>query len=213
MRYSITYDNEIFYSEEDTGYMYKTTVNGEYKKQLTNIRAYYLEVFGDWVYFSNYNNDGYLSKVRIDGLDQEVLKSSHIVDTYIENDELFFTYESTSDVGTIKLESIDSNETWIEKFEKKYNVSESKKWTITFNQAINDLSLHQDNIFIDDNRDGLSPEENIQIEKLENNIVEISLTNKWEKGKRYYLFISNDLESNSGNLMENNLRMAFEIDN
>lgn len=59
-----------------------------------NVRVQYLTGDGDWLYFSNYSNGGYLTKIRLNGTEQTLLIKEHANNLFVEDGFLFFTTDS-----------------------------------------------------------------------------------------------------------------------
>ena len=96
---------------------------------------------------------------------------------------------------------------WYE-WEQKQNVPRDKTWSITFNQEIDESSIHSGSIFI----------ENSQLDKIEN---EIRLdesgrvilieppADEYQSDETYTLYITNELSSKSNNLLKQPVKMRF----
>jgi len=94
-------DNLIYYSNvDDNNILYRIDLNTGERKRLTDSRAQYIVGFGDWLYFSNYSNGAYLSKIRIDGSDESILYRDEVNNLFVEDGYLYFS----TDEGLKKME-------------------------------------------------------------------------------------------------------------
>lgn len=91
----------IFYSNvNDNHYLYTMNLKTGENVPFIKKRAQYIVGYGDWLYFSDYSNGAYLTKIKIDGTEQSTLYKDKVSDLFVEDGYLFFT----TDDGMRKME-------------------------------------------------------------------------------------------------------------
>lgn len=86
------YNGMLYFSHlKDDNTLYRMDLKTLQDAKLTDSRALYLAVYGDWIYFSNYSNGAYLSKIRTNGSEEQVVYKGESADLYIDNGYLYFT--------------------------------------------------------------------------------------------------------------------------
>ncbi|KGR75664.1 transglutaminase domain-containing protein [Ureibacillus manganicus] len=81
----------MYYSNlEDNNILYRVDLNTGVSERVTDSRAQYIVGYGDWLYFSNYSNGAYLSKIRTDGTDESTLYQTEVKNLFIEDAYLYF---------------------------------------------------------------------------------------------------------------------------
>lgn len=94
-------DGVIYYSNvDDNNLLYRMDLNTGETAPLTNSRAQYIVGAGEWIYFSNYSNGAYLTKIRTDGSDESTLYRGEVDNLFVEDGYLYFSTEE----GLKKLE-------------------------------------------------------------------------------------------------------------
>lgn len=94
-------NGSIYYSNvNDNHILYEMNLKTGENVPLINNRAQYIVGNGEWLYFSDYSNGAYLSKVKIDGTGQTTLLKDKVSDLYIEDGYLYFS----TDDGLKKME-------------------------------------------------------------------------------------------------------------
>lgn len=94
-------DGKIYYSNvDDNNILYSMDLSNGKNVRLTDSRAQFIVGYGDWLYFSNYSNGAYLTKIRTDGSEESILYHEEVNDLFVENGYLYFS----TDVGMKKLE-------------------------------------------------------------------------------------------------------------
>lgn len=94
-------DGLIYYSNvDDNNILYRMDVSTGDSTRLTDSRAQFIVGFGDWLYFSNYSNGAYLSKIRTDGTDESILYHDEVNNLFVEDGYLYFS----TDDGLKKME-------------------------------------------------------------------------------------------------------------
>ena len=63
-------------------------------QKVADTRVKFLAHYNNWLYFSNYSNGGYLSKMRLDGSNLQVVREAKIEGLKIEEHKL--TYKNTA---------------------------------------------------------------------------------------------------------------------
>lgn len=118
----------IYSSESDSHKLYRIAKDGRGKMKISDLRAPYFALYGEWIYFSNYSASGRLYKMKQDGTEVSQLNSVHSTDLSIEGSTLSFVNYTTKKTETIHLEK---TVTPIGKI-----VPTNKVWTITFNNKV-----------------------------------------------------------------------------
>lgn len=84
-------DYIYFSNSEDNNKLYRLhKITGE-TQRVADVRALFIVGKGDWLYFSNYSNGAYLTKVRLDGTEMTILYKEEVENLFIEEDMLYFT--------------------------------------------------------------------------------------------------------------------------
>lgn len=94
----------IYYAAALGGGIYKITTDGEDKTEIHDASAFSVNVFDDWVYFANWDDDWQPYKVRTDGSDAGRILGTEVIELHYYNEALFFT---TTDNLTISRVSVD----------------------------------------------------------------------------------------------------------
>ncbi|MEO4053699.1 DUF5050 domain-containing protein [Solibacillus sp. CAU 1738] len=95
MRDSYQYGDMIYYSHIDDGdRLYATDLKTGENKQLSRSRAFYITGIDEWLYFSNYSQGGFLTKIKRDGTAEQIIFREHVENLWIEDNFLYFTTES-----------------------------------------------------------------------------------------------------------------------
>lgn len=82
----------IYFSHSDqNNKLYRLNKKTGEASLLADTRALFIVGHGDWLYFSNYSNGGYLSKIRLDGSEQSTLYREEVKNLFIEDNMLYFT--------------------------------------------------------------------------------------------------------------------------
>lgn len=82
----------VYFSHSDQdNKLYRLNKKTGEASPLVDTRALFIVGHGDWLYFSNYSNGGYLSKIRLDGSEQSTLYREEVKNLFIEDDMLYFT--------------------------------------------------------------------------------------------------------------------------
>nr|WP_106782212.1 transglutaminase domain-containing protein [Lysinibacillus timonensis] len=82
----------MYYSNlDDNNILYRVNLTTGNNERLSNSRAQYIVGYGDWLYFSNYSNGAFLTKIRTDGTDESILYQTEVKNLFVEDGHLFFT--------------------------------------------------------------------------------------------------------------------------
>ncbi len=95
MRDSYQIGDLIYYSDMNDGdrLHVMNSKTGE-DKQLSDSRALYITGLGEWIYFSNYSQGGYLTKIKRDGTEEQIILRDTVENLWIEDQYLYFKTES-----------------------------------------------------------------------------------------------------------------------
>ncbi len=83
--------DRYFANSKDDYTIYRQQQNTNSIDRVADVRAMYLVGVGDWLYFSNYSQGAYLSRMKVDGSSLEVLVREEVEQLYIEEGYLYFT--------------------------------------------------------------------------------------------------------------------------
>ncbi|MCY6355294.1 Ig-like domain-containing protein [Clostridium sp. ZS2-4] len=92
---------------------------------------------------------------------------------------------------------------------KNKSVETNKTWTIRFNKNLKLESLNGINIFVVDSNDTLV-ETKVSFDK-NTGVIKIIPIENYTKGEKYTLFISKDIKSDNGEMLDQATRVPFEI--
>ena len=85
-------DGYIYYSNSsDDNKLYRLHMQTGETKLVADTRALYIVGLDEWLYFSNYSNGAYLSKIRVDGSEESVLVREKVSNLFVEGGYLYFT--------------------------------------------------------------------------------------------------------------------------
>lgn len=95
MRDSYQIGDLIYYSDINDGdRLHVMNIKTGEDKQLSPSRALYITGLGDWLYFSNYSQGGYLTKIKHDGTEEQIILRDFVENLWIEDQYLYFKTES-----------------------------------------------------------------------------------------------------------------------
>ena len=89
-----SYEKEgyVYYSHSGKdNVLYRLNMKTGDNAPLTKSRALYITGYGEWLYFSNYSNSAYLTKIRLDGSEETVLYKEEVKSLFVEEGLLYFT--------------------------------------------------------------------------------------------------------------------------
>ncbi|KGR89758.1 S-layer protein [Ureibacillus massiliensis 4400831 = CIP 108448 = CCUG 49529] len=82
----------MYYSNvEDNNLLYRVNPQTGVSEKVTNSRAQYIVGHGDWLYFSNYSNGAYLTKIKTNGTEESILYQTEVKNLFVEDGYLFFS--------------------------------------------------------------------------------------------------------------------------
>lgn len=82
----------LYYSNAEDDYrLYRVNVQTGKSELVSNNRAQYIVGYGDWLFFSNYSNGAYLTKMKTDGTEETILYQNEVKDLFIDDGYLYFT--------------------------------------------------------------------------------------------------------------------------
>ncbi|MBM7610729.1 transglutaminase-like putative cysteine protease [Lysinibacillus composti] len=84
-------DGAIYYSNVDDNHkLYILDLSTGKTKRLTEARAQFIVGYGNWIYFSNYSNGAFLTKIKTNGTEQSIVYRDEVKDLFIEDGFLYF---------------------------------------------------------------------------------------------------------------------------
>ncbi|WP_144512806.1 DUF5050 domain-containing protein [Bacillus sp. FJAT-22090] len=83
-------DGMYYYSDAKDNLLYKMDKKTLKKTRIIGDKAPYFAINGQWIYYSNYSNAGYLYKVKLDGTGKLQINSKHSNVMYISGDALYY---------------------------------------------------------------------------------------------------------------------------
>lgn len=85
----------IYYSDSSDGdRLHVMNIKTGEDKQLSTSRAFYITGMDDWLYFSNYSQGGYLTKIKSDGTEEQIILRKFVENLWIEENYLYFKTET-----------------------------------------------------------------------------------------------------------------------
>jgi hypothetical protein len=98
-----THDDEyIYYTNSADDKIYRMRLDGTGRTCL-DVKGYYPVLDGEWLYFSNYGNGGYIFKVKTDGSDLTQVNSFYTVKIYRLGRNLYYTNQETGQEMSLEL--------------------------------------------------------------------------------------------------------------
>ena len=194
------FDNKMYYSSLEDDFIYSLDTNLQ-KQQITNIRAPYFEIGDGYIYFSNYSNGGYLSKISIDGRGQvEQLSPTHVKDFYKKDGHIYYT-EYIND-KPVREKSIKINDEQVKECDNAIEAPLNKTWTIKFNKDVDRDSINESSIYIlDDKGQKLAIDYDIKGSQ-----VKLIPKMNYLANKEYKIYITNLVSSKGKHLKEQVLK-------
>lgn len=195
----------ILYKSENDYKLYKLDLYTMKKTRLTDNNVQHIAGYGDWIYYSNYSNGGYLYKVKIDGTENIELNQEYSKDIFIKDSYLYY---SVNDIKKkILIGSIGEEDSDYLEWEEKINVPSNKEWKIKFNYPIDKSKLDNKNIYIKDSEGNIIENTNLYFNN--DKTVSIQPSKKYDNGV-YYLYIEN-IKSITGKKLKKDVKMKFTV--
>lgn len=105
--YPVTMDGKWYYSNSsDYNKLYSMLLDGSGRQLICPDRSLFLCGYGDWIYFSNYSQGGYIYRTSTEGSSTEVINNVHSTYLSIDGNELTFLNEDTGETEVIYLEPL-----------------------------------------------------------------------------------------------------------
>lgn len=185
-------------------YSLDTSLN---KEQITQVRAPYFEIGDGYIFFSNYSNGGYLSKIKIDGPGQvEQLSTTHVKDFYKKDGYIYYTeYINDEPVieKSIKINDEEKEEDEVEEeCENGIVAPLNKTWTVKFNKSVDETSVNTNSIYILDDK-GQKVDIDYQVE---GDKVKLISKKDYTANKEYTIYITNLVTSGGKQLKDQVLK-------
>ncbi|GLC90191.1 transglutaminase domain-containing protein [Lysinibacillus piscis] len=84
-------DQQLFYSNTaDDSKLYVLDLTTGKSKRVSNTRVQYIVYADGWLYYSNYSHGAYLTKIRPDGSDEQLLNREDTKDLFVKDGYLYF---------------------------------------------------------------------------------------------------------------------------
>ena len=99
------YKKQLFYANPFCNKIYRMELDGSGKYIVCNIGAKYINLYNDYIFFSNVNDYNNLYKISIDGLNLQKLTNDHTEQINILNNWIY--YKNNSDNGSLYKIQID----------------------------------------------------------------------------------------------------------
>ncbi|MFJ7738241.1 DUF5050 domain-containing protein [Lysinibacillus sp. NPDC097287] len=90
MWYADTVDDVIYYNSISDATVYSYDSSNNTNKQITDTACYYLAVYDEAIYCSDYDNAGFLTKIYIEDGSEEVLLEEEVLNLFIDNGTLYY---------------------------------------------------------------------------------------------------------------------------
>ncbi|WP_421663229.1 cadherin-like beta sandwich domain-containing protein [Lysinibacillus telephonicus] len=94
--------------------------------------------------------------------------------------------------------------------EAPQKVMQDKVWTITFNTSINPSTITNSSIYVQDMNGN---KVNVNVKLVNSKTIQVIPIEYYESNQTYYLYVTNQIHSMSGNPLSESFRMSFTIDN
>lgn len=94
-------DGMYYYSDSKDNLLYKMDKKTLKKTKVLGDKAPYFAIQGQWIYYSNYSNGGYLYKVKLNGKEKKQINSIHSEVMFIKENILY--YQNTKTKKNLKL--------------------------------------------------------------------------------------------------------------
>ncbi|MCZ8531990.1 DUF5050 domain-containing protein [Psychrobacillus psychrodurans] len=88
-------DGMYYYSDSKDNLLYKMDKKKLKKTKVLGDKAPYFAIQGQWIYYSNYSNGGYLYKVKLNGKEKKQINSIHSEVMFIKENILYFQNTKT----------------------------------------------------------------------------------------------------------------------
>lgn len=92
-----------YYSNAQNDILYKMNKSTKKISKVISDKAPHFAISGQWIYYSNYSNGGYLYKVKFDGKSKKKLNDFYVVNLYTVGNVLHYTMGDSGKAGQIKL--------------------------------------------------------------------------------------------------------------
>lgn len=92
-----------YYSNAQNDILYKMNKKSKKVSKVVSDRAPYFAIYGEWIYYSNYSNSGYLYKVKLNGKSKKIMIKKHVVDIYTKGRVLIYKEVKTGKVRQLVL--------------------------------------------------------------------------------------------------------------
>lgn len=103
MENMIEKNGAYYYSNAQNDFLYKMDKKSKKKTKLIADRAPFIAIYGQWIYYSNFSNGGFLYKVKLDGKSKKKVNDFYVVDLYTVGNVLYYTMENSGETSQIKL--------------------------------------------------------------------------------------------------------------
>ncbi len=215
----------VYYASNKNLYLYTLDLNTLEKIQLTDVRAPFFDLAGDWIYFSNYSNGGYLHKVKTDGTNVTPLNKIQSENIYFHDGYIYYTEERTGveqrievDVHqepirpdeliekepTIEAGYLDRFKNWVESF----FIAPQDSWEIKFNLPLNQSSINHENVYVIVENGKIVTD--FEIYANDEKTVIVTPKKEYPTGS-YYLIIDN-FESENGKVLAEGIKVEFTVE-
>lgn len=94
-------DGMYYYSDSKDNLLYKMDKKTLKKTKVLGDKVPYFAIQGQWIYYSNYSNGGYLYKVKLNGKEKKQINSIHSEVMFIKDNILY--YQNTKTKKNLKL--------------------------------------------------------------------------------------------------------------
>jgi len=92
-----------YFSNNKNDQLFKMDKKSNKQLKVVNDRVPFLAVYGQWIYYSNYSDGGYLYKVKLNGQNKTKIKSTHVVDLYVKSKVLYYKENESGKIHQLAL--------------------------------------------------------------------------------------------------------------
>ncbi|MBK3493294.1 DUF5050 domain-containing protein [Viridibacillus sp. YIM B01967] len=112
-------DEKLFYytNKTDHSAIYKRNIKNNTEVKLADTTAKYLVKAGDWLYFNNDDQYGYLTRIHTNGTQQEQLNKQYSSDLKVKDNKLYYLVDDEEQIlNLVEVVAVSSNEGFWHRF-------------------------------------------------------------------------------------------------
>ncbi|MEG0258673.1 MAG: DUF5050 domain-containing protein [Lysinibacillus sp.] len=223
IRFGYEINNTMYFSNKaDKDKLYKMDLLKGTKTRVLDTRVQYVTGAGDYLYYSDYNNGGFLMKMTIRTSKAEVMAKVHAEDLYVDGRNLVYrvgnkehkvkidvpevTPPPKPPAETIKVPAAISSFTAMEARESK---DPKKSWRIQLSTALDASSISSNNVYV---LDAAGKKVTHVTAKLENErYITLQNNGAYSKNVYYFVVVEKSVKSTKGKNLPKSMYIPFKI--